>query len=161
MGVGVNLRSLKVQDRAPLEQTLASIQSFDSQDRELALELIDIALDQADQKDYWFILAANEENRPVGYICYGPIPLTDRAFDLYWIVVDPQWAGQGIGSLLLKAVEEDVQSRQGRILLIETSSSQAYEPPRRFYLKKGYTLVETIRDLYREGEDRLTYMKRF
>jgi len=157
----VDLRCLKAQDRMPLERMLASIHSFDPEDRTLAMELINIALDQADQNDYSFILATNEEDQPVGYTCYGPTPLTDGTFDLYWIAVDPQWAGHGIGTLLLEAVEEGIQSRHGRMLLIETSSSQAYEQTCRFYLKKGYSLVETIQDFYRQGEDRLTFIKRF
>jgi ribosomal protein S18 acetylase RimI-like enzyme len=155
----VALRSLKAQDRMPLERMLDGILSFDPEDRALAVELITIALEQADQKDYSFILATNEEDQPVGYTCYGPTPLTDGTFDLYWIAVDPQCAGQGIGTLLLKAVEEGVRSRNGRMLLIETSSSQAYERTCRFYLKKGYTLAETIPDFYRQGEDRLTFIK--
>jgi len=157
----VELRNLKAQDQMPLERMLASILSFDPEDRALAMELINIALDQTDQKDYSFILAIDEDDQPVGYTCYGPTPLTDGTFDLYWIAVDPRCAGQGIGALLLKAVEEDIQSRGGRMLLIETSSSLAYEQTCRFYLKKGYELVETIRDFYRQGEDRLTFIKYF
>jgi GNAT superfamily N-acetyltransferase len=157
----IGLRNLKAQDRKPLERMLAGILSFDPEDRTLAMELIDIALEQADQKDYSFILATNEEDQPVGYTCYGPTPLTASTFDLYWIAVDPLCTGQGIGTLLLKAVEEGVQSRNGRMLLIETSSCQAYEQTCYFYLKKGYTLAETIRDFYRQGEDRLTFIKHF
>jgi ribosomal protein S18 acetylase RimI-like enzyme len=155
----VALRGLKAQDRTPLERMLDGILSFDPEDRALAVELINFALDQTGQKDYSFILAINEEDQPVGFTCYGPTPLTDGTFDLYWIAVDPQCAGQGIGTLLLKAVEEGVRSRNGRILLIETSSSHAYEQTCHFYRKKGYTLAETIRDFYRLGEDRLTFIK--
>lgn len=157
----VELRGLKPQDRTPLERMFASILSFDQEDQALAMELIDIALEQADQKDYLFILATDEEDQPVGYACYGATPLTAGTFDLYWIAADPRYEGQGIGSLLLRMVEEDIESSHGRMLLIETSSSQAYERASRFYVKKGYVLEETIRDFYRPGEDRLTFVKRF
>lgn len=158
--MNIAFRSLKDQDRKPLERMLASIRSFDAQDRALAMELIDIALDQAEQKDYLFILAIDDQDREIGYTCYGPTPLTDGTFDLYWIVVDPMVSGKGIGTLLLQAVEQDVRDRLGRLLIIETSSSQNYSQAHHFYQKNGYNLVETIRDFYRPGEDRLTYLKR-
>lgn len=157
----VEFRDLKIQDREALERMLASIRSFDSQDRAIALELIDTALDHADQKDYSFILATDEEDKLVGYTCYGPTPLTDGTFDLYWVVVDPENSDHGIGTLLLQAVEQSVRDHSGRMIIIETSSDEGYGRTRHFYLKNGYTLAETIKDFYRPGEDRLTYLKRF
>jgi len=156
-----DLRGLKAEDRSLILEFLTRIPSFDESDQGIALELIDTALKQPDQKDYSFILAIDEENRPIGYTCFGPTPLTEGTFDLYWIAVDPDFAGKGIGSLLLSAAEENVRSRQGRMLLIETSSRKDYEQTRRFYLKNNYMLVETIPDFYQPGEDRVTYSKRF
>jgi ribosomal protein S18 acetylase RimI-like enzyme len=157
----IDLRSLKPEDRPLFEEFLTRIPLFDESDVRLALELVDIALGQPDQKDYAFILAVDQEDHPIGYICIGPTPLTGGTFDLYWIAVDPDYAGKGIGSFLLAAAEEYIRSRQGRMLLIETSSSKAYEQTRRFYLKNDYELVETIPDFYQPGEDRVTYCKRF
>jgi len=39
-----------------------------------------------------------------GYACYGPTPLTQGVYDLYWIVVDPQLSGKGFGRYLLEYV---------------------------------------------------------
>jgi GNAT superfamily N-acetyltransferase len=75
------------------------------------------------------------------------------------VAVDPEYAGQGIGTLLLKHFEDEVRRGKGRLIVIETSSTQEYSPTRQFYLKNGYTLAEAIKDFYRIGEDRVTYTK--
>ena len=152
---------MRAQDRLPIAQLLAHIEAFDKDDQALALELIDTALNQPEQKEYEFLVAVDENDQPAGYACYGATPITDRTFSLYWIAVEPAIAGQGIGTLLLREVEERLVSRQARLLLIETSSGPDYELTRRFYLKNGYPLVETLKDFYRDGEHRLTFGKRF
>ncbi len=159
--MSTKLRELQRKDRDVLEIMLFEIPSFDEEDQAIALELIDIALNDPEQKDYLLSLAVDENDRPLGYACYGPTPLTDGTFDLYWIAVDHNLTSKGIGTLLLKAVEDDIRKRHGRMLIIETSSSQEYDKTRQFYLKNNYPLVETIKDFYRTGEDRVTFIKRF
>jgi ribosomal protein S18 acetylase RimI-like enzyme len=159
--MNITLRNLQTKDYPRLEGLLARIPSFSQEDKTLAMELINAALSQPGQKDYLFLIAANGEDDPLGYVCFGPSPLTVGTFDLYWIVVDPGFAGQRIGTMLLKAVEEEIRKSKGRMLIIETSSGPAYESTRLFYLKNHYRLVETIPDFFREGEDRVTYMKKF
>jgi GNAT superfamily N-acetyltransferase len=155
------LRQLNSNDRHGLESMLAGILSFDTDDQSVALELVDIALNDPEQIDYLFLLAVDGSDQPIGYACYGPTPLTDGTYDLYWIAVSSDLSGKGIGTSLLQAVEEDIKSRNGRMLIIETSSSEGYEKTRQFYLKNAYPLVETIKDFYRSGEDRVTFIKRF
>lgn len=157
----IHLRKLKSEDSPRIAQWLTRVVEFDAADQALAMELIILALSQPNQKDYAFIVAADNQDQPVGYACYGPTPLTQGTFDLYWIVVDPDFSGGGIGTRLLQAVEEAIKQMNGRMLLIETSSGQSYMAARQFYLKNNFELVETISDFYREGEDRVTYCKKF
>lgn len=133
--------------------------NFSPEDIALALELIDSGLDRPDQKDYCFILATDEEGRITGYTCYGPTPLTHGTYSLYWIVVDQDFARRGLGSLLLKCTEDRIGSENGRLIALETSSAQDYELTRRFYQKNGYTVGERLKDFYRPGEDRITFVK--
>jgi ribosomal protein S18 acetylase RimI-like enzyme len=154
------LRSLHKEDRPGLEKLLGGIPSFDQDDQTVALELVDIALSDAEQSEYLFLLAVDETDQPIGYACYGPTPLTDGTYDLYWIAVSNDLSGKGIGTSLLRAVEEDLRNRKGRMLIIETSSGEAYDKTRQFYIKNGYPLTETIKDFYRPGEDRVTFIKR-
>jgi len=159
--MNIRLRNLKPQDCPILERLLSRISIFGKDDEVFAMELIYHALGQADQKDYSFFIAVNDDDCPVGYTCYGPTPLTEGTFDLYWIVVDPTFSGQGIGTILMTAVEEEIRKMKGRMIIIETSSGQHYALTHKFYLKNGYQLAETIQDFYREGEDRVTYTKKF
>ena len=157
--MSIQLRTLISSDRVDLAQLLERVPNFEEDDRAIAMELVVTALDQPEQKDYCFLIAEDGDVL-VGYACYGPTPLTDGTFDLYWIAVDPQCAGQGIGTLILKAMEEQIQRMGGRMIVIETSSAENYAQTQQFYLKNGYELAETIRDFYRPGEDRVTYLKR-
>ena len=158
--MNVSLRGLSVTDRPAFQYLLSRIKEFNLEDQLLAMELIEITLDQPSQKDYDFFVAVEGEQQVVGFVCYGPTPLTDGTFDLYWIAVDPDFSGNGVGGLLLKTAEDEVIRRHGRMLLIETSSDPVYENTRRFYLKNGYHLAESIKDFYRDGEDRVTFIKR-
>jgi ribosomal protein S18 acetylase RimI-like enzyme len=94
-----------------------------------------------------------------GYECHGPVPLTEGTFDLYWIVVDPRAQKRGFGRLLLRAAEEDVIGRGGRLLLIETSSQESYTPTINFYKRNGYHLEARIHNFYRLGDDKLVFVK--
>jgi len=95
----------------------------------------------------------------LGYACFGPHPLTQGTYDLYWIAVDPVAQGHGIGHALLARVEAEVQARGGRLLLIETSSTPAYASARRLYETSGYRCEAIIHDFYAPGDDLLIFSK--
>ena len=155
----IETRELVQEDREALNRLLSKITVFDDEDRAIALELVDIYLDNPAQEDYEFFVTSGDGGEVIGYICYGPTPLTIGTYDLYWIAVIPGFTGQGVGSLLLQRFENAVRDKNGRLILIETSSSQVYALTRKFYMKNGYVLAETIKDFYRPGEDRVTFVK--
>jgi ribosomal protein S18 acetylase RimI-like enzyme len=154
------IRSMTAEDVPAVTRLLARIKEFSLEDQALALELVEAYLRDPQQGEYACIVAVGGNDVPAGYACYGPTPLTDATYDLYWIAVDPAFAGQGIGTCLLQRIEDLVLAANGRLVVIETSSSPEYVATRQFYLKNGYSLAEAIRDFYRDGEDRVTYVKR-
>jgi ribosomal protein S18 acetylase RimI-like enzyme len=95
-----------------------------------------------------------------GFAYYAPTPMTDRCWHLYWIFVLKTGQSRGLGSKLLKHVEEDIVRAGGRLFLIETSSLPSYEPTRKFYLKHGYEQAATVRDFYADGDDQVIFRKR-
>lgn len=101
-----------------------------------------------------------EAGRPVGYVYHAPAAMTDRSWYLYWIAVDKDQQGRGVGGKLLAFVEQDIRDQGGRLLLIETSSTPHYEPTRRFYLKNGYALAAAIPDYYADGDGMCVFAKR-
>ena len=157
-GDSFTTRPLEAADRDAVEKILERVGNFSEQERKIALELIDAWLEEGEASEYMcWVLADAAGVR--GYVCVGPTPLTDGTFDLYWIVVDPSAHGRGYGQALLELAETEAKSRGGRLLLIETASHDAYAGTIRFYERAGYELVSTIRNFYKQGDDRLTFAK--
>ena len=154
------MRSLKPSDLPALTRVLESTGAFRPDEVECALELLQIVLDQPQQKDY-YVAVAEDGGSVVGYILYGPVPVTFGNFDIYWIATDPAVQGKGFGRQLMEWAENDARSRGARMICLETSSQGGYEKTRRFYDRAGYVMESCIRDFYKPGDDRLTYVKRF
>lgn len=105
-------------------------------------------------------LTLQDGDRPVGFVYFAPVAMTDRTWELWWIVVGRDQQGRGRGRWLLDQVEQHVLRQAGRLLLIETSSTPHYEPTRRFYLHNGYNLAARIPDFYSDGDDKCVFAKR-
>ena len=106
-------------------------------------------------------LVDRDEERVLGFACFGPRDLTNGVFDLYWIAVDSKTHRNGVGRRLLTACEEEVRKAGGRMLIAETSGTSHYESTRKFYSGMGYALEATIKDFYTEGDDLAIFVKRF
>ena len=85
--------------------------------------------------------------------------MTEATYDLYWIAVDPQTHGKGIGKQLLRHCEELIKSRGGSLVIAETSSLPKYEKTRSFYEHNRYTQASRIKDYYTRGDDLVVYIK--
>ena len=127
----VELRALASSDRTKIEAVLRSDATFRDGEVAVALELVDDALEN-DQKDYWFRVAADGE-RVAGYICYGPTPMTDATYDLYWIVVDKAFRGHGLARRLIDAMESDLRERGATGIRVETEKTEEYSSARKLY----------------------------
>ncbi len=155
------IRPIQRPDRSQIERIIISSGKFTEEETRTALELVDEALEKGEESGYIIkVLDVGKEPSIVqGYACYGPTPLTQGVYDLYWIVTDPAVQGRGLGRQLLEDVEEDIVKRGGRMLLIETSSQETYAPTIRFYKRAGYELVARIKNFYRIGDDKLVFSK--
>jgi aminoglycoside 6'-N-acetyltransferase I len=152
------IRKLEKQDRSVLKKILEDTKHFNDEEINVAMELIDLHINNVNQKDY-IIYVFVDDGKTAGYICYGRRPLTEGTYDLYWIAVDPNIHGKGIGSRLVKFMEEDVKKLGGTMILIETSGKAEYEGERGFYTKVGYDVQTVIKDFYRKGDDLFIYRK--
>jgi ribosomal protein S18 acetylase RimI-like enzyme len=156
----MKIRALVERDREKLYSILVETQVFAREEIKVAMELIDIVLRDPNQEDYKIDCMANNNDQAIGYVCYGPVPMTQGTFDLYWIVVDPRFQGQGVGSKLLHFLEEVIRERKGRMILIDTSSIAQYEKTQRFYTRHGFQEVARVPDYYHAGNDRITFCKK-
>jgi len=134
---------------------------FTAAEVEVAEELIDVYLEEPDQKDYDVVVVEDDAGAPAGYMTWGPTPLAEDAYDLYWMAVAPAEQGRGRGKELVRWLEDEVGRRGGRIIIIETSSQPKYHGTRQFYIDLGYKEVARVPDYYRAGDDRVIYVKYF
>lgn len=101
----------------------------------------------------------DDEGGPLGVAYYQPKTAADRVWDLTMIAVRPTRQGQGRGAAMLRHVEEDLRARDGRLLLVETSSRPRYERTRTFYLGCGYEEEARVRDYWEAGDDLVLFRK--
>ena len=161
--VDMKIRPVEPKDRERIHQILVAVARFTPDEVKAAVDLVDQALDNPEKGEYIVHVLEEPDSGPKkmvqGYTCYGPTPLTDGVFDLYWIAVDPKRQGQGLGQLLLRFVENEVRRQRGRMLLIETSSKESYGPTLRFYQQSGYAEISRIKDFYRIEDDKVVFSK--
>ncbi|HPL63516.1 MAG TPA: GNAT family N-acetyltransferase [Syntrophales bacterium] len=146
-------------DSGPLRGILSSTGVFFPFEIDVAIELLEDRLEYGDDSPYSFIFC-ELDNRLIGYICFGPICMTDNRFDLYWIAVDKGLQGTGIGKLLLEKAEQSAREAGGVFMYVETSGRDDYLKTRHFYENQGYLEVACIRDFYRDGDDKIILAKK-
>jgi ribosomal protein S18 acetylase RimI-like enzyme len=154
----ITIRPIETQDRSQLLKLVRLQDNFNAQEAEVAIEVIDDTLDPA-KNDYSILVAVREGQGVVGFICYGEIPMTDRRFDLYWIAVDPALSRQGVGRLLLARMEAELSKAGPAKVYVDTSSTPGYDRARGFYEKNGYLVACVLHDFYRDGDDKVIYLK--
>jgi ribosomal protein S18 acetylase RimI-like enzyme len=148
----------KRDDVAALRSLVAATRVFHRRERAIALELLTERLRVGTKSGYSFFFAERDA-KLVGYCAWGPVPLTERSYDLYWIAVAPRAEGQGLGQALMRLTERAVAVKGGGNLYIETSSRQVYDRTRRFYRAAGYAQVARLRDFYAPRDHKITFCK--
>ncbi len=157
--MAVKIRAMSGADKRRLMEMLDGIPQFKPVEVLVAEEVIDSYLKEGKHSDYK-ILVAEDENGLAGYICYGPTPLTENTWDIYWEAVAIERQGRGIGGALIEAAEEAIRRTGGRLIIIETSSAPSYEKTRCFYQSHGYEIIGQIPNFYTLGDHKLILRKK-
>ena len=147
------------EDGQQIHKINATTTVFNQEEVECVDELWELYQAEGPEGSGYYFQVAREGEQVLGYTCYGPRALTDRTYDLYWIAVDPNARGGGIGKKLLAAAEEAVRQLGGRLLIVETSGLPKYEPTRAFYHATHYLLEATLKDFYSDGDDLVIFTK--
>lgn len=124
----------------------------------VALELIDAAI--ADPAGDYRVLIAELDGRVAGYVCFGPTPMTQSTWDLYWIVTHPEARGQGVARALVGRMEVEIRAQGGAQVRVETSLTDSYGAAHAFYERLGYPVLARLPDFYKPGDDLLILMKK-
>jgi ribosomal protein S18 acetylase RimI-like enzyme len=151
------LRTLIAADRARIEEITRAVGRFRDDEIPVALEVFDAAVREATDGSY-HALGAELDAGLVGWICWGPTPCTLGTYDLYWMAVDPEAQGSGVGTALLAEMERRLTG-VARLIIIETAGRPDYAATRGFYHRRGYSPVSTIPDFYAPGDDQVVFVK--
>jgi len=155
------IRPMEPRDKSAVLGLIRATDMFTPAEVDVAEELMDIYLEKPDQRDYRVVVVENDRKEAVGYMTWGPTPLAEGAYDLYWMAVSPAEQGRGRGKALVRWLEDEVRLHDGRMIIIETSSQPKYHGTRQFYIDLDYREVARVPDFYRAGDDRVIYAKYF
>jgi GNAT superfamily N-acetyltransferase len=155
----IKIRPMTKSDKPAVMKILRDTPEFKPAEVVVAEEVIDSYLGDPDGSGY-HALVAEADSATSGYICYGPAPLTESSWDIYWMAVSAEKQGKGTGGVLLAHAEDKIKEAKGRLIIIETSSQAGYEKTRRFYLSHGYEDIGRIPDFYAPGDDKIIMQKR-
>jgi ribosomal protein S18 acetylase RimI-like enzyme len=153
----IRLRPMIADDVERLAQITADTGFFRTDEIEVAREVLTDAA-SGDDSGYDVRVACNDDGI-MGYVCFGATPLTRATWDIYWLAVAPDHQRKGVGRRLMRFAEEQIALKQGRLILVETSSQELYEPTRKFYESLGYEEVSRIADFYDTGDAKVTFGK--
>ena len=155
--VSLHLRQLASADRARIEAITRSAGLFREDEILVALEVFDEATGGRPGNTY-SVLGVESDQRLAGWICWGPTPCTLGTYDLYWMAVDPELQGAGMGTALLLEMERRLEGI-ARLIVVETAGRPDYSATRAFYQARGYSPVSRIPDFYAPGDDQVVFVK--
>jgi ribosomal protein S18 acetylase RimI-like enzyme len=155
----MKVRPMIATDKPAIMQMLRNMREFKPSEVVVAEEVLDSYLHDSIRSGY-HVFVAEIDSSVAGYICYGPTPLTEGTWDIYWLAVAPNQQSKGVGKSLLSFAEANIKETAGRMAIIETSSKPEYEASGHFYRTQGYELACRLADFYAPGDDKLILIKR-
>lgn len=147
------IRPMIASDIATVERLITATGLFPP---ELLVPMVEPYLSQSNHEDNWAVVDLNE---PIGVAYWVPERMTSGTWNMLLIAVHPNRQRQGIGAAIVDYIEKQLSINGQRMLLVETSGVDQFEPTRNFYTSCGYSLEARIHDFYDVGEDKLIFRK--
>ena len=110
-----------------------------------------------DREARWWVI--DRGGAVIGFAFAGIEPMTDQAWNLKAIAIDPTHHRTGAGRALLRHVESDLVQDGARVLVIDTSGGDDQMAARAFYEAERYTLSGVIPEFWEPGQDKVTFFK--
>jgi GNAT superfamily N-acetyltransferase len=152
-------RGIRLEDKIHVEKILRSTGYFYEFEIITALEIADETLTKGAEKSGYFWMKIKDEDGIVAFANYGKNAFSVHSWELYWIAVHQDSMNKKLGSILLKAIEDDIKSLGGKILWIETSGRALYTSTEEFYKRNGYDLKASLKDFYGPSDPKQIYSK--
>ena len=152
-------KGIKSEDRKSIEEVLRSSGFFYEYEIETALEIADETLATGSEKSGYYWVKVTDEDGVIAFANYGKNAFSTHSWELYWIAVHQNSRNKKLGTVMLKAIEDDVRKLGGKILWIETSGRPLYASTEGFYRKNGYQLQASLKDFYGPDDPKQIYSK--
>lgn len=150
----MDIRPTQAADIPALQAVLDQTELFPS---ELLPDMIGGFLKDSEPEDLW--LTCVDQGTPIG-LCYAkPEMLAEGTWNMLAIAVHPDHQQKGAGAALAHHLEIALKHNNQRILIVDTSGSDAFDNTRAFYTKNGYTQEARLRDYWAPGDDKVTFLK--
>lgn len=147
------------QDAAMVRRIIEETGFFRPEEIAVAMELVEDRLIKGGGSEYDFVFL-EEAGQVLGYSCFGKIPGTDGAYDLYWIAVRPKLQKNGLGKRIMAETQRLIAQKGGNRIYVDTSRSEKYKTTRAFYERCGYRLEAVLPDFYMPGDAKAIYCRR-
>ena len=151
----IQVREVIQQDIPALKEVLNTLELFPS---EMLDDMISDYLDNSESQDIWFSAVENGKAISIGYC--APEQLTNGTYNLLALGVRSDIQSKGAGKKMMSFIENELLEKGQRLLIIETSSTDAFKVSRKFYEDLGYTKEAVISDFWDEGDDKVVYWKK-
>jgi ribosomal protein S18 acetylase RimI-like enzyme len=148
---------VQAEDGAVLPAIARACGNFAEDEIAFVPEILAQLVAEGEARSGYRLLVAEDERGAAGFAIYGPIPATDRRYDLYWIATDPRAQGRGAGRQLLTECARRAAAEGATHLFIETETGKDYTPAHHLYQACGFPLIATVPDYYREGSGKAIY----
>lgn len=144
-------------DDTALAAIAAACGNFSEDEIAFVPEILEKLIEEGELHSGYRLLVASDADGPAAFAIWGPIPATDRRYDLYWIATHPRAQGKGAGRLLLTETTKRARLENASHLFIETETGETYAAAHHLYETCGFPLIATIPDYYREGRHKAVY----
>jgi ribosomal protein S18 acetylase RimI-like enzyme len=108
------------------------------------------------QEEIWLTAIDFE---PVGVAYCAPEPVTSGTWNLLMLWIKDGFEGRGFGKKLVFEVENQLRTRNARLLIVETSQLPEFSAARDFYEKYGFKREAEIKNFFDEGDNKIIYTK--
>lgn len=142
-------------DIKPLQSVLDQTDLFPS---EMLPDMVADFLSSDESSDIW--LTCELDSTPIGFCYATPEALTEGTWNMLAIAVLPSGQTRGAGSALTKHLEELLSESGQRVLIADTSGSDAFKTARDFYQKNAFIEEARIRDFWADGDDKIIFWKK-
>lgn len=153
--MNLEVRAVQQGDIPAIKEILNTIELFPAEYLE---GMISNFFNNSESGETW--LAATENGKAVGFCYCRPEQFTAGTHNLLAIGVHAEHHGKGCGSKIIRELENRLKSSGNRVLIIETSSSDAQAPARRLYEYLAYELKGVLPEFWMEGDDKLIFWRK-